>query len=145
MGMCYECGKGVAINMATAAKWYRLGAEQGDTFSQCDLAALYKAGEGVTKDWSEAAAWYDKAVDQGDCGAEFSVASMYLSGGHGLEQDTRAARNLLIRSANKQHAPAILALREFRRCHACGAHNARHTCKICTTARYCTKECQRRH
>ena len=131
---------------AEAVEWMRKAAEQGDlVLAQTNLGVWLTEGCGVAKDWFEAAAWYRKAVDQGDCGAEFLLASLYLSGGHGLEKDTRAARNLLIRGANKQYAPAIQALREFRRCHACRAHDARHTCKLCVTARYCSKECQRRH
>ena len=43
-GWQYELGKGVSQNLAEAAKWYRKGAEQGNSRGQKNLGALYEAG-----------------------------------------------------------------------------------------------------
>jgi TPR repeat protein len=43
----YENGNGVAQDYATAAKFYRLAAEQGNARAQNNLGSLYDSGQGV--------------------------------------------------------------------------------------------------
>src|SRR5262245_26352580 len=60
LGVLYGTGRGVPLDYAEAAKWWRRAAEQGDTRSQNDLAALYNGGAGVPQDYAEALKWWRK-------------------------------------------------------------------------------------
>ncbi len=62
----YEHGEGVPASMTEAAKWYRSGAEQGDSTAQARIGNMYAAGEGVSKDPVEAFAWLDLAAAAGE-------------------------------------------------------------------------------
>jgi len=62
LGVCYENGTGVDINLKTATEWYKKAADQGDTDAMNRLARLYeKGGKGVQKDLVEAEK-YDKSA-----------------------------------------------------------------------------------
>jgi len=58
--MYYE-GKGVALDLTKAAKWYRKSAEQGNADAQFWLGTMYSEGKGVALDLTEAAKWYERA------------------------------------------------------------------------------------
>src|SRR5271167_695781 len=64
---------------ATAARFWRTSAEQGDVRAQGMLGAMYADGVGVPKD-TAAVSWYRKAADQGYAPAQFQLAEMYISG-----------------------------------------------------------------
>ena len=65
---------------AEAAKWYRLAAEQGDAYAQCQLGNLYKNCQGVPRNYEEAAKWYKKSSEKGVVEAQFNLGSLYLNG-----------------------------------------------------------------
>ena len=67
-------------NKATAAKWYSLGAEQGDVDAQLQLGMLYKNGDGVTRDYTLAVRWLKKAADNGNATAQNNLAGCYRNG-----------------------------------------------------------------
>jgi transglutaminase-like putative cysteine protease len=48
LGYMYENGLGVAIDLSEAARWYRLAAEQGNTYSQTRLGYLFEKRPGRT-------------------------------------------------------------------------------------------------
>ena len=52
LGAMYDKGRGVAQDFATALKWYRLAADQGDAAAQNDLGVLYDQGKGVAQDYA---------------------------------------------------------------------------------------------
>jgi TPR repeat protein len=54
----YEEGRGVAKDLAEAARWYRLAAEQGHAKAQNILGVLYAEGQGVARDHIEAYKWF---------------------------------------------------------------------------------------
>ena len=62
----YYEGKGVAVDYAEAAKWYRRAADQGDALGQYNLGALYAKGAGVTQDLVQAYMWFELAAAQQD-------------------------------------------------------------------------------
>jgi hypothetical protein len=81
LGLMYEEGKGVLLNDAEAAKWYRKAAEQeyttalinltamcnrGSAVAQFNMGGMYQDGLGVSQDDAEAAKWYGKAAQQGN-------------------------------------------------------------------------------
>lgn len=73
LGLMYEQGQGVIINMARAAEWYRKAAEHGDDKAQVKLGRLYQRGDGVPQDAKEALRWYRRAAEQGNATARGSV------------------------------------------------------------------------
>ena len=77
----YELGLGVLQDYAEAAKWYRLGAEQGDSRSQNSLGTSYLTGEGVPEDYVESTKWYRRAAEQGHNKAQYNLASNIIWAG----------------------------------------------------------------
>jgi TPR repeat protein len=47
----YSKGFGVAKDVAKAASWWLLAAEQGEAWVQVELGDLYERGEGVARDY----------------------------------------------------------------------------------------------
>ncbi len=62
----YVEGKGVATNILTALKWYKVAAKQGHSASMFMLGSIYFEGKGVTVDQSEAYKWFYLAKTFGD-------------------------------------------------------------------------------
>ncbi len=77
----YEAG-----DYTTAAKEFRLLAEQGDAGAQNILGLMYDQGEGVTQDYTEAVRWYRLAAEQDYASAQFNLGYRY-SIGQGVPQD----------------------------------------------------------
>ena len=77
----YEVG-----DYTTAAKEFRLLAEQGDAGAQNILGLMYDQGEGVTQDYVEAVRWHRLAAEQGDADAQNNLGYRY-SFGEGVPQD----------------------------------------------------------
>lgn len=44
LGQCYENGTGVEANIREAIKWYRLSAENGDSYGQLNLGDCFRDG-----------------------------------------------------------------------------------------------------
>ena len=70
----------------TAAKLYRISADQGDALAQVSLGVMYDNGQGVTKDYKKAVKWYRLSADQGDADAQINLGLMYVNG-QGVIQD----------------------------------------------------------
>ena len=49
LALCYDEGKGVAIDQAEAVRWYRRAADQGDASAQHNLGVCYSQGTGVLR------------------------------------------------------------------------------------------------
>jgi TPR repeat protein len=80
-------------------------AEAGHAPSQALLGSILDQAELN----EEALAWYRKAAQQGDAGGEYGVGTMYLSG-EGVTRDAAQAYSWILRSAEKQYGPAVIAL-----------------------------------
>ncbi len=59
--MHYSRGWGVSQDFEKAIKWWTLSANQGNIYSQFDLAELYHYGQGVSKDYVSAHKWFSLA------------------------------------------------------------------------------------
>ena len=70
----------------TAAKLYRVTADQGDAKAQYNLGFMYEVGQGVTQDYKEAVRLYRLSADQGNADAQFYLGFMYEVG-QGVTQD----------------------------------------------------------
>jgi TPR repeat protein len=94
-------GEGVVPDKAGAAKWVLLSAESG--FPPAQAAAAQLALERTPPDSAEARMWADRSANQDDpVGLHVAAA---------LETSNRARRTeLLLRSAERGHAPSQLAL-----------------------------------
>lgn len=90
LGLYYLFGKGVAINLEEAAKWFRRAADQGYPQAQDNLGAMYANGDGVERDPAEAFRWICKAADQGHAHAQFNKGQAYYNG-TGVNRDTQEA------------------------------------------------------
>ena len=62
----YQNGRGVPQSDQEAVKWYRLAAEQGNSFGQNNLGFMYQNGRGVPQSDQEAIKWYRLAAEQGN-------------------------------------------------------------------------------
>ena len=71
---------------ATAARLYRLAAEQGLAEAQNNLGALYGDGKGVPQDYTEAVKWYRLSAEQGLAEAQNKLGALY-GDGKGVPQD----------------------------------------------------------
>jgi TPR repeat protein len=58
----YASGRGVALDLAQAARWYQHAAEQGLAEAQFNLGTLYGTGRGVPRDEALAATWLERAT-----------------------------------------------------------------------------------
>jgi len=66
---------------ATALKFWRPLAEQGNATTQSNLGFMYSEGLGVPQDYDEAVKWLRMATEQGDADAQFNLGVMYRDGG----------------------------------------------------------------
>lgn len=66
LGVMYDEGAGVEVDLASAAEWYRKAAKRGFKDAQTNLGIMYLQGQGVERDISKAAHWFQLAADQGD-------------------------------------------------------------------------------
>ena len=103
MGKLYEKGRGVERDFATAFKWYRPAAEQGDAESQYRLSVGYgyRLG-GVKKDEAKAMEWLRKAAENGQKRAQRSLARGYEDGLNGLPRDPEKAKYWYDRSKTRE-------------------------------------------
>lgn len=80
LGMTYQYGNGVPIDLKKAIKWYRMAAEQGYATAQFNFAAMYSTGEGVPKNNKEAFKWYRMAAEQDHATSQVAIGEMYEKG-----------------------------------------------------------------
>lgn len=65
LGLCYNYGIGLPIDLAQASKWYREGADRYDVGAMILLADCYARGVGMTQNNAAAVKWWSKAAKQG--------------------------------------------------------------------------------
>ena len=66
IGFMYEEGRGVALDLIEAAKWFRKAAEQGHSKAQRTLGSKYEYGQGVPRNNILAHMWYSLSAANGD-------------------------------------------------------------------------------
>jgi hypothetical protein len=76
----YLVGRGVPMDPAQAAYWYRKAADQGDPEAQDELGYFYLAGIGVPRDESSAIKWFTRAAGSGSQRAKLNLAVIYMKG-----------------------------------------------------------------
>jgi len=113
LGMMYQDGIAVRMNVAKAAYWYEKAAEQGNDRGQSSLALLYEQGQGVTQDFVKAAYWHLKAAEQGNDGSQKNLGDLY-SHGMGVEKDYDKAVFWYRKAAAQGNQDALNRLKELR-------------------------------
>lgn len=89
LGRCYENGLGVEQDMAVAAQWFQLAAEQNDPEAQLLLAYCYEVGAGVPKDPQQVMNLMTRAAEAGNPEAQFNLALNYSQGLYGAPKNEK--------------------------------------------------------
>ncbi len=104
LGVRYEKGLSLEININNAIKWYQLSANQDFVPAQYILANIFYHGRiGVEKNYEESVKWYKKAADNGNAASQDELALLYLDG-KGVKQDPSEAVRLFLRAAVQNYA-----------------------------------------
>ncbi len=90
IGARYTEGRGVPVDMAEAANWYKLAADRGSAPAQYRLGNLFEKGNGIARDLDKAIAYYEQAAAAGNASAMHNLAVLNASGVTG-EPDYAAA------------------------------------------------------
>lgn len=69
LGLAYEQGLGVPVNLTEAGRLFRLAAKQGHSGAQNNLGLLYSKGEGVIRSYGKAYMWTMIAAMTGNASA----------------------------------------------------------------------------
>ena len=78
---------------ATALRFWRPLAEQGNAEAQYALGFMYADGQGVPQNHAEAAKWWRLAADQGNTFAQYNLGTLY-DNGHGVPSRTKLSLEL---------------------------------------------------
>lgn len=106
LGRCYENGLGVQQDLAVAAQWFQLAAEQNDAEGQLLLAYCYEVGAGVPKDPQQVMNLMTRSAEAGNAEAQFNLALNYSQGLYGAPKNEQAAFLWAQKSANQGYAQA---------------------------------------
>ena len=92
IGSRYAEGRGMEMDLAKAAQWYELAAEQGLAPAQYRIGNFYEKGTGVERDIAKAKMWYQLAAEQGNVSAMHNLGVLYAMGAEGTADHETAAR-----------------------------------------------------
>lgn len=106
LGRCYENGLGVKQDLAVAAQWFQLAAEQNDSEAQVLLAYCYEIGAGVPKDPRQVMNLMTRAAENGNAEAQFNLALNYSQGLNGAPKNEQESFKWASMSANQGYAQA---------------------------------------
>lgn len=106
LGRCYENGLGVNQDMAVAAQWFQLAAEQNYSEAQVLLAYCYEIGAGVPKNPQMVMNLMTRAAEAGNAEAQFNLALNYSQGLNGAPKSEAESFKWASMSANQGYAQA---------------------------------------
>lgn len=87
-------------DLEKALRWYRFGADHGDSSCQWNLSEMYEKGEGVPRDEAAAVRWCQLAAERGNHHAQFDLGERYAEG-RGVPKDMAKAVKLLNTAAEE--------------------------------------------
>lgn len=113
LGVFFQNGRGVPINLSEANKWYRKAAEQGIRAAQLYLASNLENGIGIKQNYLEALEWYKKATGgsiwqnerQMVAQAQYCIARFYENG-YGVKKDIEEAISWYEKAAKQNYKDA---------------------------------------
>lgn len=106
LGRCYENGLGVNQDMAVAAQWFQMAAEQNNAEAQVLLAYCYEIGAGVPKDPQQVMNLMTRAAQSGNAEAQFNLAMNYSQGINGAPKNEAESFRWASLAANQGYAQA---------------------------------------
>lgn len=114
LGNLYHEGQGVPVDLAEAARWYRLALPQvqaragrGDPEAQEWLGDLYRQGRGVQQSGDLALLWYLRAAEQGRASSYLRLARMFERGEAGIAADPLEALRYYELAGSRDNAGAL--------------------------------------
>ena len=81
IGARFTEGRGVPVDLKSAASWYQRAADLGHAPSQYRIANFYEKGSGLERDLDAAKKWYQLAAEQGNASAMHHLAVLYATAG----------------------------------------------------------------
>jgi TPR repeat protein len=75
LGLKYGTGRGLALDFAQAAHWFRKAADQNHGLAQFNLGMMLVQGQGIPRDDHEAYTWFRKSAEGGDVGSQYMLGS----------------------------------------------------------------------
>lgn len=105
LGVMYETGQNVELDIVEAVRWYRTAARNGEVDAQLSLGLLYQKGDALKADPVEAVRWFRLAADQGHADAQQTLGYFYESG-TGVVADIAEAARWYERAANQGRVAA---------------------------------------
>jgi len=116
LGEIYQKGTGVAKNAQQALHFFGLAAQQGNRFSQCELAECYAGGLLVDrKNISEAVRLYNLSAAQGDGYSCFKLAKLFHHGATRFTKDVALAEQWYMKAQVAGYVDDTDALIHLRR------------------------------
>lgn len=106
LGRCYENGLGVKQDMAVAAQWFQLAAEQNYPEAQVLLAYCYETGSGVPKNPQQVMNLMTRAANAGNAEAQFNLAINYSQGINGAPKNEQESFRYASLAAQQGYAQA---------------------------------------
>lgn len=111
LGMRYQYGDGVKMNINKANQWLAKAAASGNARSQHALAMFYQQYATNTEGAKKALLWEKKAADHGSADAQYALGVMFKNG-RLVRKNEVEARRWLTMAAQQGHLPAQLVLEE---------------------------------
>jgi len=90
IGARFTEGRGVPVDLKTAATWYQRAADLGHAPSQYRIANFYEKGSGLDRDLDAAKKWYQLSAEQGNASAMHNLAVLYAAAGAVPDYDSAA-------------------------------------------------------
>jgi localization factor PodJL len=81
IGARFTEGRGVPVDLKSAATWYQRAADLGHAPSQYRIANFYEKGSGLERDLDAAKKWYQLSAEQGNASAMHNLAVLYATAG----------------------------------------------------------------
>ena len=93
IGRMYRQGDGVAMDYASAKRWFEKQAAAGDRSGYWRIGWLYTlGGPGLEQDYTSAKWWYEKAIAAGDSDGYKQIGFLYKEGGPGIKRNWATAK-----------------------------------------------------
>jgi len=90
IGARFTEGRGVPVDLKSAAAWYQRAADLGHAPSQYRIANFYEKGSGLERDLDAAKKWYQLSAEQGNASAMHNLAVLYATAGTVPDYDNAA-------------------------------------------------------
>lgn len=115
---CHQLGASLATGDSPAdakdeldaLRWYRRGADMGDTDCQYDLGFMVLLGEGTVADQAEGLQWLAEAAQSGHSEAMRVLVDLYEDGNSGVSADADLAAHW--KTVLADHLQGILRIKE---------------------------------